>query len=364
MVLGADACRAGWVGLLLTSSSRGRVCVAPTFADLVADAATRGPLELVAVDMPVGLPDSSRRQADVLARAELGPRRSSVFMTPTRAALEQDTHARASAMNKDLAGDGISTQAYHLRPKLKEVETVAFGRTHRVVEVHQEVSFAQLAGHPLPSSKKTPDGMRRRRSLLRAAGIVLTRPDRVGPGVAVDDVLDAAVAAWSGRRVVTGDARSLPDPPELFADGWPGRSGCKGRQPRALTAALIASAVARIRKSAERATTSVFRREATRATAAEVAPRTDNNRARPHRLAASPSRAAWSAARCWTSSAARQSSGPAVRTRRVTSSNPSSAVGCRPICAATVDHRAAAAAGTEQTSPPPPGRVLPSRAGC
>jgi hypothetical protein len=29
------------------------------------------------------------------------------------------------------------------------------------------------------------------------------------------------VAAWSGRRVVTGDARSLPDPPELFADGWP-----------------------------------------------------------------------------------------------------------------------------------------------
>jgi predicted RNase H-like nuclease len=39
--------------------------------------------------------------------------------------------------------------------------------------------------------------------------------------VAVDDVLDAAAVAWTARRYVDGAARSLPDPPEAFADGWP-----------------------------------------------------------------------------------------------------------------------------------------------
>jgi predicted RNase H-like nuclease len=222
VVLGADACRAGWVGVVLDdASSRARILVATTFAGLVAEVATKDEVEVVAVDMPIGLPDATRRRADVLARAELGPRRSSVFMTPTRDALAAPTHAQASAVNRNRAGEGISTQAFHLRPKLKEVEAVAFARAYRVVEVHPEVSFARLAGKPLAWSKRTPAGMRLRRSLLRAAGVGLTRPDRAGPGVGVDDVLDAAVAAWSARRVGNGEAVLLPDPPETFSDGWP-----------------------------------------------------------------------------------------------------------------------------------------------
>jgi predicted RNase H-like nuclease len=31
-----------------------------------------------------------------------------------------------------------------------------------------------------------------------------------------DDVLDAAAAAWTARRKAVGEARSLPDPPELI----------------------------------------------------------------------------------------------------------------------------------------------------
>lgn len=192
--------------------------MAPAFRDLVAWAAARGPLGLVAVDMPIGLPDASRRFADVLARAELGPRRSSVFMTPVRAALDEDTHGRASTVNRERAAEGISTQAFNLRPKLKEVETVAFARAYRVVEVHPEVSFARIAGRPLTASKKTAEGRRMRRNLLATVGIGV---DARIAGAAVDDVLDAAVAAWSGRRVVLGEASSLPDPPEVFSDGWP-----------------------------------------------------------------------------------------------------------------------------------------------
>ena len=220
-VLGVDACRAGWVGVLLTMRSGPQVAVSAVLADLLAWATGRGDLGVVAVDMPIGLPDASRRKADVLARAALGPRRSSVFVTPVRAALDEQTHARASAVNRDRAGEGISTQAFNLRPKLKEAEQLAFVGAYRFVEVHPELSFARLAGQPLSAAKRTAEGARQRRGALRLAGITLTTRHTVRAGAAVDDVLDAAAAAWSGRRVRTGEAESLPDPPEVFSDGWP-----------------------------------------------------------------------------------------------------------------------------------------------
>jgi len=40
-----------------------------------------------------------------------------------------------------------------------------------------------------------------------------------GDKAAVDDVLDAAVAAWSARRYAEGTATALPAPPEVFDDG-------------------------------------------------------------------------------------------------------------------------------------------------
>ena len=37
---------------------------------------------------------------------------------------------------------------------------------------------------------------------------------------AADDVVDAAIVAWSARRIARGEARPLPDPPEV-AHGRP-----------------------------------------------------------------------------------------------------------------------------------------------
>jgi predicted RNase H-like nuclease len=192
--------------------------VSSTLVEAVTWASTTGLLAVVAVDMPIGPPDTSRRRADVLAGAQLGARGSSVFMTPVREALDEVTHTLASAVNRERAGEGISTQAFNLRPKLKEVEKLAFARAYRIVEVHPEVSFARIAGRPLTASKKTVEGRRTRRDLLATVGIAV---DPRLAGAAVDDVLEAALAAWSGRRVATGDAESLPDPLEAFSDGWP-----------------------------------------------------------------------------------------------------------------------------------------------
>jgi predicted RNase H-like nuclease len=218
-VLGVDACAAGWVGIALTDQEA-RAHVAGDFQALVAAVHADGPLDVVAVDMPIGLPDAGLRRADVLARAVVGPRRSSVFMTPIRAAMEAPDYVSALAINKAAATAGISRQAFGLRPKLFQVERYVRATRLRVVEVHPEVSFATLAGGPVRARKSTWAGAMLRRRLLAEAGIAI--PDDLGVaghGAGVDDVLDAAAAAWTGRRVSRGESRPMPDPPETFSDG-------------------------------------------------------------------------------------------------------------------------------------------------
>ncbi len=87
-------------------------------------------------------------------------------------------------------------------------------------EVHPEVSFRELAGGaPLAHAKKTRPGQNLRRSLPAGAGLVL--PDELGEAdrVPADDVLDAAVAAWSAHRIALGIAGRIPEVPEPDADG-------------------------------------------------------------------------------------------------------------------------------------------------
>ncbi len=182
-VLGVDSCKAGWVGIVLSDGDP-RACVAAQIGDLVDEADRDGPLEVIAIDIPIGLPDTGRRRADLLARKAAGPRWASVFITPVRAALEAGRQTR-----------------------------------RRVVEVHPEVGFAQLAGEPLHLSKSTWAGAARRHQLLAGAGIVLACDLGIaGEKAGIDDVLDAAVAVWTALRVVGDQARPIPDPPETFSD--------------------------------------------------------------------------------------------------------------------------------------------------
>jgi len=220
-VLGVDACRAGWAGVVLIDGAV-TVHVARTIVGLVAEVEESGRLAVIGVDIPIGLPDTGRRQADVLAYKLVGPRRSSVFITPVRAALEAASHPAAVEVNKELAGEGVSAQVYGLRSKIFEVDAWVRHAQQPVVEVHPEVSFATLAGAPLPDSKRTWAGVQQRRRLLADAGLRLA--DDIGDAgrhAAVDDVLDAAAAAWSAARVARGLATPLPNPPVKHSDGWP-----------------------------------------------------------------------------------------------------------------------------------------------
>lgn len=120
-VLGVDACKAGWVGIALDDDGP-QAYVAATISALVEQVRRDGELSVVGIDIPIGLPDAGRRSADVLAKAAIGSLRSSVFMTPVRPALEAPDHPTAVALNRRLAGEGASIQAFGLRTKLFEVE--------------------------------------------------------------------------------------------------------------------------------------------------------------------------------------------------------------------------------------------------
>src|SRR3974390_1401368 len=106
-VLGVDACRRGWIAIALEDAVTDAY-FAEDVQELVSRAEAGGPVAVVAIDMPIGLPDRGQRQADVLARAAIGPLWPSVFMTPVRAALQAPDHATASAINRTLAGQGVS----------------------------------------------------------------------------------------------------------------------------------------------------------------------------------------------------------------------------------------------------------------
>jgi predicted RNase H-like nuclease len=217
-VLGVDACRTGWIGVVLADTGAPiRAVQGRHIADLVADA---GSVDVVGIDIPVGLAISGRRQADELVRAMLGARWQSLFMTPVRAALLMPGPAEANTRNRELTGYGVSRQAFALAGRILQVDEWLADCRIPVVEVHPELCFATMAGAPLADSKKTWAGMVARRALLARQGIAV--PDELGrPGAlaATDDVLDAAAVAWTARRVAGGIARSYPDPPERFEDG-------------------------------------------------------------------------------------------------------------------------------------------------
>jgi len=218
-VLGVDACGAGWVGIVLSEHGI-QAYVDPQIDTLVAKAAAAGPLAVIAIDIPIGLPDAGPRLADLQAREAAGARRASVFITPVRKALEVTEYAEALALNRRLAGHGISVQAFNLRDRILQVDRWRASAPCRVAEVHPELSFAELAGAPLRVSKSTWAGAVARWQLLAGAGIHVTGDlGLTEHKVGVDDVLDAAVAAWTASRIADGRAQRLPLEPQRFSDG-------------------------------------------------------------------------------------------------------------------------------------------------
>ena len=246
LVAGVDGVRGGWA-MAVTAVADGadvEFSVWSGLEQLWAEARARD-LLVVGFDMPVGLPGAERRTADIAARELLQARRSSLFWTPPLCTIEEHHsvedhaatgdagadaaaagagyaagYAQANRRAREQTGWGLSRQTFALMPKIRELrdalapEDFAPAALPRAAEVHPESSFVRLAGAPMTASKQKLAGIQERFAALASvfgniseAALLNPLPGPLEP--ALDDLLDAAAAAWTARRIVTGRAECL-----------------------------------------------------------------------------------------------------------------------------------------------------------
>ena len=148
-VAGIDGYRRGWVAVVLVDGRFERAIVAKRLADLAERLDASG---IIGVDVPIGLPESGARAADLEAARVVGPRRSSVFPTPPRAVWEAADIDTARRLSIALTGKSIASQTFALRERVLEADVVAKSDS-RIREVHPEVSFRAIAGRSLMAPK-------------------------------------------------------------------------------------------------------------------------------------------------------------------------------------------------------------------
>jgi len=207
-VLGVDGWRGRWVGALLD----GRAVTLLELADVRAVLAVPG-VELIAIDMPIGLSETGVRACDVQARALLPGAAGSVFPTPVRAVLATDDYAEARALSRAATDPprAPSAQAFQLVKAIRSLdEALGDPPSDRVVEVHPELAFRALDA-AVRDRKGTARGTIQRLRALRAVMDVEPALAGAPSGIPVVDALDACAAAWSARRLADGQGECVGD---------------------------------------------------------------------------------------------------------------------------------------------------------
>lgn len=231
---GVDGCRAGWIAWIqVAGAAVANLRIYSRFAELVEDL---GSDAVIGVDMPIGLPDrvsGSGRGPEQAIRPFLGPRQSSVFSIPGRAAVEAPSYieACARALETSEPPKKVSKQAFFLFPRILEIDRLLQADKQlrsRVFECHPEFAFCRLNnGLAMRTPKKikgkvNPAGIAERLEVLARHGFN-SEALRNGPprGAAMDDVVDAAVNLVIAERRAAGLTRVFPANPVADRHGIP-----------------------------------------------------------------------------------------------------------------------------------------------
>jgi predicted RNase H-like nuclease len=205
-VLGVDGWRGAWVAARLEGRAVGLTVLSDAAAVLAF-----GDVEVIGIDMPIGLSDDGVRACDVAARRRLPGAASTVFPAPVRPVLRTATYDEARSTSLGAAGRSLSVQTFGLVPAIRSLDD-ALGDPpeSRVHEVHPELSFRALDGR-VTDRKTSGSGLAQRiRALEKVMDVVdALAEDRAG--VPVIDALDACAAAWSAQRIATGTAECVGD---------------------------------------------------------------------------------------------------------------------------------------------------------
>lgn len=233
-VAGVDGCKGGWFVVITSamkiSSQIDTPCVfelksflvAGTFAEVLSETSD---CQLVCVDIPIGLSDGGEpRDCDIAARKVLGrPRASSVFPAPIRPCLSAQDYKTASQICFEHSGKKLNRQSFALLEKIRQVDNLMTpALQYQVREIHPEISFWTLNNQKaIQQNKKTVPGQAQRHKLLQQ---IFTDMDSIlaqAPvhSFAMNDALDAIVAAWTAGQAVIGKAKTLPEKPQLDSKG-------------------------------------------------------------------------------------------------------------------------------------------------
>jgi predicted RNase H-like nuclease len=229
-VSGVDACKGGWIAVTATSKSFDIVDV-QVFTSVAALISELAPRSIIAIDMPIGLPERAirgGREPDWAAREFLGSQRASVFPVPSRVAVyaHEQGYTRVCDVARETSDPkrAVSKQLFGILWRIRQVDEILRQDPvlrERVFEVHPEVSFKVMNNdEPLTERKKSKHGVQLRRGLLLKEGFSLSvLRQRPPTGVAIDDFYDACACAWSAKRILSKKARVYPCRPPLDGEG-------------------------------------------------------------------------------------------------------------------------------------------------
>jgi predicted RNase H-like nuclease len=202
--MGVDGWRGAWVGAVLD----GRLVTLLALPDVAAVLAVPG-VDVIGIDMPIGLSDVGPRACDVQARRRLGRAGSSVFPAPLRQVLGCEDYATACEVSRRASGKALSVQAWNLVPAIRALDAAlgdpALAHVH---EVHPELAFRAL-DERVDAPKASARGLAQR---VRALEPVMDVLDALAAGparVPALDALDACAAAWAARRLADGVAETV-----------------------------------------------------------------------------------------------------------------------------------------------------------
>lgn len=222
--MGVDGCPQGWCGVYMDMNG-----IEPPGRTIFEDfqAVLDFGAQIVAVDMPIGFSDApdapGMRICEREARNLLGARRSSIFPSPLRPALDAPSYEAANAANRAAGGKGLSRQSWNIMPKMREIDALMTPHSEAFVfETHPEVCVTVIAGAPAVHSKKTPEGRAERLALLSAHGLdeSLFQPHPFPRKIAApDDLIDAGLCLLTALRIAQGTAVSLPAEPPRDGKG-------------------------------------------------------------------------------------------------------------------------------------------------
>lgn len=171
MISGVDGCKGGWFAFHFN----GKYWSENLFRN-INELYNESDSELILIDIPIGLreTETSERLCDLESRKVLNKRKSSIFPAPSRLAIHCDSYPKASQINKESTGRGLSQQSFGIIPKIGEVDIFIQSKKYEsrrkiIREVHPEICFWGLNGSSEMNYKKKDSlGKCERIQLLRS----------------------------------------------------------------------------------------------------------------------------------------------------------------------------------------------------